>query len=120
MKNEKTVWILTHAEAIVPEKRPRRGIVTMFMIMLGFFTCFLREHVGGDAAVGGRPDFQGFVATTIVGGAHPEPVHTGPGLRGRVETGMEPRPSQPARRFMAPSTPSALDDLVHAGRWFEA
>ena len=35
MKNEKTVVDIDYAEAIVP-KSARRGIVTMFMIMLGF------------------------------------------------------------------------------------
>ena len=45
MKNEKTVVDIDYAEAIVP-KSARRGIVTMFMIMLGF-TFFSARRLSG-------------------------------------------------------------------------
>ena len=44
MKKEQTTVDIDFAEAAVPQYA-RRGIVTMFMIMLGF-TFFSAEHVG--------------------------------------------------------------------------
>ena len=65
MKNEKTVVDIDYAEAIVP-KSARRGIVTMFMIMLGFTFFSASMWVGQQLADG--LDFQGFVVSMIVGG----------------------------------------------------
>ena len=65
MKNEKTVVDIDYAEAIVP-KSARRGIVTMFMIMLGFTFFSASMWVGQQLADG--LDFQGFVVSMIVRG----------------------------------------------------
>ena len=83
MKNEKTVVDIDYAEAIVP-KSARRGIVTMFMIMLGFTFFSASMWVGQQLADG--LDFQGFVVS-IVGGVILS-LYTG--LLGYVgaETGM--------------------------------
>lgn len=51
MKNEKTVVDIDYAEAIVP-KSARRGIVTMFMIMLGFTFFSASMWVGQQLADG--------------------------------------------------------------------
>ena len=84
MKNEKTVVDIDYAEAIVP-KSARRGIVTMFMIMLGFTFFSASMWVGQQLADG--LDFQGFVVSMIVGGVILS-LYTG--LLGYVgaETGM--------------------------------
>ena len=84
MKNEKTVVDIDYAEAIVP-KSARRGIVTMFMIMLGFTFFSTSMWVGQQLADG--LDFQGFVVSMIVGGVILS-LYTG--LLGYVgaETGM--------------------------------
>jgi len=84
MKNEKTAVDIDYAEAIVP-KSARRGIVTMFMIMLGFTFFSASMWVGQQLADG--LDFQGFVVSMIVGGVILS-LYTG--LLGYVgaETGM--------------------------------
>ena len=84
MKNEKTVVDIDYAEAIVP-KSARRGIVTMFMIMLGFTFFSASMWVGQQLADG--LDFQGFVVSMIVGGVI---LRLNTGLLGYVgaETGM--------------------------------
>ena len=84
MKNEKTVVDIDYAEVIVP-KSARRGIVTMFMIMLGFTFFSASMWVGQQLADG--LDFQGFVVSMIVGGVILS-LYTG--LLGYVgaETGM--------------------------------
>ena len=65
MKNEKTVVDIDYAEAIVP-KSARRGIVTMFMIMLGFTFFSASMWVGQQLAEG--LDFYGFIKSLILGG----------------------------------------------------
>ena len=52
MKNEKTVVDIDYAEAIVP-KSARRGIVTMFMIMLGFTFFSASMWVGQQDLISG-------------------------------------------------------------------
>ena len=66
MKNEKTVVDIDYAEAIVP-KSARRGIVTMFMIMLGFTFFSASMWVGQQMAAG--LDFWGFIKSLLLGGA---------------------------------------------------
>ena len=56
---------IDYAEAIVP-KSARRGIVTMFMIMLGFTFFSASMWVGQQLAEG--LDFYGFIKSLILGG----------------------------------------------------
>ena len=65
MKNEKTVVDIDYAEAIVP-KSARRGIVTMFMIMLGF-TFFSASMWAGQQLAAGE-NFWEFLGSLILGG----------------------------------------------------
>ena len=111
MKNEKTVVDIDYAEAIVP-KSARRGIVTMFMIMLGFTFFSASMWVGQQLADG--LDFQGFVVSMIVGGVILS-LYTG--LLGYVgaETGMSL--DLLAQGVWRQGFVSALGyDLVHADR----
>ena len=112
MKNEKTVVDIDYAEAIVP-KSARRGIVTMFMIMLGFTFFSASMWVGQQLADG--LDFQGFVVSMIVGGVILS-LYTGLfGLRGRRD-GHEPRPSCPQGLWRQGFISALGHDLVHADR----
>ena len=108
MKNEKTVVDIDYAEAIVP-KSARRGIVTMFMIMLGFTFFSASMWVGQQLADG--LDFQGFVVSMIVGGVILS-LYTG--LLGYV--GAEPRPSGPQGLWRQGFVSALGHDLVHADR----
>lgn len=65
MKNDKTPVDIDFAEAAVPHYA-RRGIVTMFMIMLGFTFFSASMWVGKELADG--LDFGGFIASLIIGG----------------------------------------------------
>ena len=65
MKKEQTTVDIDFAEAAVP-KYARRGIVTMFMIMLGFTFFSASMWVGQELADG--LDFGGFLISLIIGG----------------------------------------------------
>lgn len=65
MKNDKTPVDIDFVEAAVPHYA-RRGIVTMFMIMLGFTFFSASMWVGKELADG--LDFGGFIASLIIGG----------------------------------------------------
>ena len=67
MKKEQTTVDIDFAEAAVPQYA-RRGIVTMFMIMLGFTFFSASMWVGQELADG--LDFGGFLVSLIIGG-HP-------------------------------------------------
>lgn len=63
---EKVVVDIDYAETAVPENS-RRGMVTMFMIMLGFTFFSASMWVGKELADG--LDFAGFIGSMLVGGA---------------------------------------------------
>ena len=65
MKKEQTTVDIDFAEAAVPQYA-RRGIVTMFMIMLGFTFFSASMWVGQELADG--LDFGGFLVSLIIGG----------------------------------------------------
>ena len=65
MKNDNTSVDIDFAEAAVPHYA-RRGIVTMFMIMLGFTFFSASMWVGKELADG--LDFGGFIISMIIGG----------------------------------------------------
>ena len=65
MKNDNTPVDIDFAEAAVPHYA-RRGIVTMFMIMLGFTFFSASMWVGKELADG--LDFGGFIISMIIGG----------------------------------------------------
>lgn len=65
MKNDNTPVDIDFAEAAVPHYA-RRGIVTMFMIMLGFTFFSASMWVGKELADG--LDFSGFIISMIIGG----------------------------------------------------
>ena len=65
MKNDNTSVDIDFAEAAVP-LYARRGIVTMFMIMLGFTFFSASMWVGKELADG--LDFSGFIISMIIGG----------------------------------------------------
>ena len=65
MKNDNTSVDIDFAEAAVPHYA-RRGIVTMFMIMLGFTFFSASMWVGKELADG--LDFSGFIISMIIGG----------------------------------------------------
>ena len=65
MKKEQTTVDVDFAEAAVPQYA-RRGIVTMFMIMLGFTFFSASMWVGQELADG--LDFGGFLVSLIIGG----------------------------------------------------
>ena len=65
MKKVQTTVDIDFAEAAVPQYA-RRGIVTMFMIMLGFTFFSASMWVGQELADG--LDFGGFLVSLIIGG----------------------------------------------------
>ena len=65
MKKDNTPVDIDFAEAAVPHYA-RRGIVTMFMIMLGFTFFSASMWVGQEMADG--LDFGGFITSMIIGG----------------------------------------------------
>lgn len=65
MKKEQATVDIDFAEAAVPQYA-RRGIVTMFMIMLGFTFFSASMWVGQELADG--LDFGGFLVSLIIGG----------------------------------------------------
>ena len=77
MKKEQTTVDIDFAEAAVPQYA-RRGIVTMFMIMLGFTFFSASMWVGQELADG--LDFGGFLVSRR---PHPQPVHRPARLRRR-------------------------------------
>ena len=78
MKNDNTSVDIDFAEAAVPHYA-RRGIVTMFMIMLGFTFFSASMWVGKELADG--LDFGGFIISMIIRRPDPEPVHRSARLR---------------------------------------
>ena len=112
MKNDNTPVDIDFAEAAVPHYA-RRGIVTMFMIMLGFTFFSASMWVGKELADG--LDFGGFIISMIIGGLILS-LYTG--LLGYVgaETGMSldllARKAFGAKRLV----PAERDDLVYADR----
>ena len=71
-----------YAEQAVPEEG-RKGFVTMFMIMLGFYLLF-RKHVGRSAA-GSRREFLGVPGLLDFGRLHSGIVYRTSGLCGRQD-----------------------------------
>lgn len=112
MKNDNTPVDIDFAEAAVPPYA-RRGIVTMFMIMLGFTFFSASMWVGKELADG--LDFGGFIISMIIGGLILS-LYTG--LLGYVgaETGMSldllATQSLRCKRLVL----AERDDLVYAGR----
>ena len=85
-KQRKTTVDVDYAEAAVPQSE-RKGIVTMFMIMLGFTFFSASMWVGQKMADG--LDLGGFIGSVLLGGAILG-IYTG--LLGYVgaKTGMSP------------------------------
>ena len=80
MKKEQATVDIDFAEAAVPQYA-RRGIVTMFMIMLGFTFFSASMWVGQELADG--LDFGGFLCLAHHRRPHPQPVHQPARLRRR-------------------------------------
>ena len=111
MKNDNTSVDIDFAEAAVPHYA-RRGIVTMFMIMLGFTFFSASMWVGKELADG--LDFSGFIISMIIGGLILS-LYTG--LLGYVgaETGMS-LDLLARKAFGKRLVPAERDDIVYADR----
>ena len=113
MKNDNTPVDIDFAEAAVPHYA-RRGIVTMFMIMLGFTFFSASMWVGKELADG--LDFGGFIISMIIGGLILS-LYTG--LLGYVgaETGMSLTCWHASLRCKGSYLPSAMISFTQIG-WF--